>query len=109
MRKTLCIISNILLSSFYISTSWMVSAAALFYITALNWQASLVEAFWCAALGIIILTPIFCVLGIVLSILKWRKEHYVRAFLWQFLPFGTLGVSLVLFWAPIYFVNFMNL
>ena len=35
MRKTLCIISNILLSSFYISTSWMVSAAALLYITAL--------------------------------------------------------------------------
>ena len=56
-----------------ISTSWMVSAAALFYITALNFEASLVEAFWCVALGIIILTPLFCILGIVLSTVKWRK------------------------------------
>ena len=105
MKKALCIISNILLSYFYISTSWMVSAAALFYITALNFEGSVVEAFWCVALGIIILTPLFCILGIVFSIVKWRKEHYVRAFLWQFLPFATLGLSILLFVVPIYLVN----
>ncbi len=108
MKKIICIISNVVLSYFYVSTSWMVSLAALFYITALNFQASIVEAFWCVALGIIILTPIFCILGIVLSILRWRKDHYVSAFLWQFLPFATLGLSVVLFLAPIYFVNFVN-
>ena len=102
MKKTICIISNIILSYFYLSTSWMLSLAALFYITALNFKASVVEAFWVVALGIIILTPIFCILGIILSILKWRKEHYVRAFLWQFLPFVTLALSVVLFLAPIY-------
>ena len=109
MRKIICIVSNVVLSYFYISTSWMVSLAALFYITALNFQASVVEAFWCVALGIIILTPLFCILGIVLSILRWRKERYVRAFLWQFLPFFTLGISAVLLVAPIYFVNLLNL
>lgn len=103
MKKAICIISNIILSYFYISTSWMISAAALFYITALNWQASVVEMFWTVALGIIILTPIFCILGIVLSIVKWIKEHYVRAFLWQFLPFGTMGISVLLFLVPVWF------
>jgi len=105
MKKAICIISNIILSYFYLSTSWMLSLAALFYITALNFQASIVEAFWCVALGIIILTPLFCILGIVLSIIKWRKEHYVHAFLWQFLPFATLAFSLLLFVVPIYLVN----
>ena len=80
----------------------MVSAAALFYITALNFQASVVEAFWCVAFGIIILTPIFCILGIVLSIVKWKKERYLGAFLVQFLPFGMIGISILLFLAPIY-------
>ena len=91
-----------------ISTSWMLSLAALFYITALNFEASLVEAFWCVALGIIILTPLFCILGIVFSIIKWRKEHYVRAFLWQFLPLATLGLSILLFVVPIYVLNFFE-
>ena len=108
MKKAICIISNIVLSYFYISTSWMVSAAALFYITALNFEGSVVEGFWCVALGIIILTPLFCILGIVLSIIKWRKEHYVRAFLWQFLPFATLGLSILLFVVPIYVLNFFE-
>lgn len=109
MKKIICIVSNVVLSYFYISTSWMVSLVALFYISALNFQASIVEAFWCVALGIVILTPLFCILGIVLSVIKWRKEHYVRAFLWQFLPFAALGISAVLLVAPIYFVNLLNL
>lgn len=109
MKKIICIVSNVVLSYFYISTSWMLSLAALFYISALNFQASIVEAFWCVALGIIILTPIFCILGIVLSVVKWRKEYYVRAFFWQFLPFATLGISAVLLVAPICFLNLLSL
>ena len=105
MKKAICIISNIVLSYFYISTSWMLSLAALFYITALNFQASVVEAFWCVALGIIILTPIFCFLGIVLSIVKWRRERYLGAFLVQFLPFATLVLSALFFVVPIYLVT----
>ena len=108
MRKAICIISNILLSSLYISTSWMVSAAALFYLVAVGWDmTSFVHVCWMLGCGIIALTPIFCILGIVFSVLSWRKEHYLGAFLVQLLPFGTFGVSILFFLVPIYLSNFI--
>lgn len=107
MRKAICIISNILLSYFYISTSWMVSAAALFYMAALDLQNPTVEVLWFVGLCIIALTPIFCILGIIISIVKWIKERYLCAFLIQFLPFGTLAISVPLFLIPIWYVNFI--
>ena len=109
MKKTICIISNILLSSLYISTSWMVSAAALFYLVAVGWElTSFIHICWMLGCGIIALTPIYCILGIVFSILSWRKEHYLGAFLVQFLPFGTLTLSALFFVAPIYLANFFE-
>ena len=107
MRKAICIISNILLSYFYISTSWMVSAAALFYMAALDLQNPTVEVLWFVGLCIIALTPIFCILGIIISIVKWIKERHLCAFLIQFLPFGTLAISVPLFLIPIWYVNFI--
>ena len=109
MRKAICIITNILLSSFYISTSWMVSAAALFYFVAVSWDmTSFIHVGWMLGCGIIALTPIFCILGIVLSIRKWRKERYLGAFLVQFLPFGTFALSIPCFLAPIYWSNLIG-
>ena len=103
MRKTICIISNILLSSLYISTSWMVSAAALFYLVAIGWNLSSVpQLLWVVGIGLIALTPVFCILGIVLSAIQCAKEHYAASFLVQFLPFVTIGVSIVLFLAPVW-------
>ena len=107
MKKAICIISNILLSYFYISTSWMVSAAALFYMAALDLQNPTVEVLWFVGLCIIALTPIFCILGIIISIVKWIKERHLCAFLIQFLPFGTLAISVPLFLIPIWYVNFI--
>ena len=110
MKKTVCVISNILFSSLYISTSWMVSAAALFYFVAVGWDmTSFIHICWMLGCGIIALTPIYCILGIVFSILSWRKEQYLGAFLVQFLPFGTLAFSALLFIVPIYLANFLNL
>ena len=86
MKKVLCIISNIILSSLYISTSWMISAAALFYLVVIGWDWSSMQVFWVVATTIIAFTPIYCILGIVLSIKRWLKERYLSAFLWQFLP-----------------------
>ena len=109
MRKTICIISNILLSSFYISTSWMVSVAALFYFVAVGWElTSFIHVCWMLGCGIIALTPLFCILGIVLSVLRWRKGRYLRAFLVQFLPFATLALSAIFFVVPIYSANFLE-
>ncbi len=106
MKKVICIISNALLSYLYISTSWMVSAAAIFYMTGIGWDpTSPIQVCWTLGCGIIALTPIFCILGIVFSILKWRKERYLGAFLIQFLPFATLALSILFFIVPIYWVN----
>ena len=105
MKKAICIISNILLANLYISTSWMVSAAALFYMAALDLQNSTVEVLWFVGLCIIALTPIFCILGIVISIVKWVKERYLGAFLVQFLPFGTLALSVLFFIVPVWIIN----
>lgn len=103
MRKTLCIISNILLSYFYISTSWMVSAAALFYLVGIGWDwTSPAQIIWVVATALISITPIFCILGIALSIVKWRKGRYLGAFVVQFLPFGTMGLSVLLFLLPVW-------
>ena len=108
MKKTICIIGNILLSSLYLSTSWMVSAAALFYLIAIGWDwTSPAQIVWVAATALIALTPIFCILGIILSIVKWAKERYLGAFLVQFLPFGTLGFSVLLFLVPVWISNFV--
>ena len=103
MKKAICIISNVILSGFYISTSWMVSAAALFYLVALGWDwTSLAQIIWIIATTLIAATPIFCLLGIIISIVKWVRERYLGAFLVQFLPFGTIGVSLLLLMLPIW-------
>ena len=109
MRKTICIISNILLSSLYISTSWMVSAAALFYLVAVGWElTSFIHVCWMLGCGIIALTPIFCILGIVFSILCWRKERYLGAFMVQFLPFGALTLSALFFVVSIYLAKLLE-
>ena len=106
MKKAVCIISNVILSYFYISTSWMVSTAALFYLVAIGWDwTSLAQILWVVATALIALTPVFCILGIILSIIQWVREHYLRAFLIQFLPFGTMGVSVLLFLLPVWVSN----
>ena len=103
MKKAICIISNVLLSGFYISTSWMVSAAALFYLVALGWDwTSSAQIIWAVATALIVLTPLFCLLGIIISIVKWSRERYFGAFLVQFLPFATMGISVLLFMIPVW-------
>ena len=103
MKKAICIISNVLVSGLYMSTSWMVSAAALFYLVALGWDwTSSAQIIWIIATILIAATPIFCLLGIIISIVKWVRERYLGAFLVQFLPFATIGVSLLLLMIPVW-------
>ena len=81
----------------------MISAAALFYLVAIGWDwSSPAQIVWVAATALIALTPLFCILGMIVSIVKWSRERYLGAFLWQFLPLGTIGVSIVLFLIPPY-------
>ena len=81
----------------------MVSAAALFYLVGIGWDlSSAPQVLWVVATALIALTPIFCILGMIISIVKWSRQHYLGAFFGQFLPFGTIGLSVLLFLAPVY-------
>ena len=102
MRKAICIISNVILSSLYLSTSWMISLAAWFYLIAVNWDWSSMQVLWVIGTALIALTPLFCIVGIIVSVVKWSRERYLGAFLWQFLPFGTMGISIPFFLAPVW-------
>ena len=109
MKKVLCIISNILMSLFYIETSWMVSAAALFYLVGVGWDFS--EPFQIAcmvALGIVALTPVFCIVGIVLSVKQRKRENYFASFIAQFLPFGTFVLAAAVVLVFVYVGNFIE-
>ena len=99
MRKFLCIVSNIILTLVYIPMSWFASllmwAAFDGYIA--NWTFSFDGIISFLFIALFFLTPLFSLLGIVLSIVKWVKNRYLGAFLVQFLPFGTLALGFVLF------------
>ena len=109
MKKALCIVSNILMSLLYIETSWMVSAAALFYLIGVGWNLSEPFQIVCMmALGLVALTPVFCIVGIVLSVKQRKKEHYLAAFIAQFLPFGTFALAAAVVLVFVYVGNFVE-
>ena len=99
MRKFLCIVSNIILTIVYIPMSWFASllmwAAFDGYIA--NWTFSFDGIISFLFITLFFLTPLFSLLGIVLSIVNWVKNRYLGAFLVQFLPFGTLALGFILF------------
>ena len=97
MKKFFCIVSNILLSLVYIPVSTFPAVMGFLFFVYGSWSWSLqaVVGFLCCLL--LVLTPIFCVLGIVLSVIQRKRQNYSSAFLVQFLPFATLGICAVLF------------
>ncbi len=91
------IISNIILSVLYAICSWFVSVFGLLFLTALssnNWSVLLV--FQLIACILLVATPIFSIVGIVLSVIMRKKEKFTLSFLIQFLPFLTCGFSIFL-------------
>ncbi|MBE6809520.1 MAG: hypothetical protein E7521_00485 [Ruminococcaceae bacterium] len=91
------IISNIILSVLYAICSWFASVFGLLFLTALssnNWSVLLV--FQLIACILLVATPIFSIVGIVLSVIMRKKEKFTFSFLIQFLPFLTCGFSIFL-------------
>lgn len=83
MRKFLCIVSNIILTIVYIPMSWFASllmwAAFDGYIA--NWTFSFDGIISFLFIALFFLTPVFSLLGIVLSIVKWVKKPLPRCIL----------------------------
>jgi len=93
----ICTISNIIFSVFYGIFSWLFTFLGIMFFS-LGFSDKIFTAV-CSFLASILflLTPIFCILGIVLSVLLRKKDKYAVSFLIQFLPFCMLGAALVLF------------
>ena len=86
------IVSNIIFSVFYTLFSWIIAFLGFMFL-------SLGSSSICLLLAslLFLLTPIFCIFGIVFSIILRKKGKYTASFLVQFTPFATLGIALVLF------------
>ena len=99
MKKLICIVSNIILSVLYLPMSVYPFFLGLMAIGmfAGNWEFTLLALVSAAFVILLFLTPLFCILGIVLSVIQRKRENYAAAFWVQFLPLGTLGLALVLF------------
>ncbi len=99
MKKFLCIISNIILSVLYVPMCLYPFGIGLMAIGmfAANWEFSLSALISLLFVALLFLTPLFCILGIILSVIQRKRENYAAAFWVQFLPLGTLGLALVLF------------
>jgi len=96
-RNRICKISNVIVSVLYIISAWIFTVLGVMLFSLglpdkfFPFIWSFTSAFLCS------ITPIFCVLGIALSIRLRKKYNYVASFWVQFIPFGTLGVASVSF------------
>ena len=99
MKKCLLIVSNIILSFLYVPMCLYPFGIGLMALGmgAPNWEFTFEAVYTLLFLLLLFLTPLFCILGIVLSVIQRKKENYATAFWVQFLPLGTLGLALVLF------------
>ena len=94
MKKT-CIISNIFLSVIYTVSSWFVSILGyLLLYGSLSDGVWFPKIFYFASSLLLMGTPIFCIIGIVLSVIFRKKEKYKWSLSIQLLPFATILLSI---------------
>lgn len=93
----ICKISNIIFSVLYVLFAWFFTLLGIMFLTSGFSDGIFVAVCCCLGSLLFLLTPIFCIFGIVFSVLLRKKEQFLASFFVQFLPFGTLGVALVSF------------
>lgn len=96
MKKALCMISNILLSILYVPASVFPSIIGFMLLVYGRWGWSYDAVIGVLCCAILLLTPLFAILGMILSVIYRKRENYSSAFLVQFLPFGTIGFCVVI-------------
>ena len=97
MKKFLCTASNVLLSVLYIplSCQWAIFGVLLMVAMERFHIDSVGEAVFLLSAVIMVLTPVFAILGIALSVAQRKKERYGISFLVQLLPLTTMGLSVL--------------
>jgi ABC-type siderophore export system fused ATPase/permease subunit len=96
-----CRVSNIILSIVYVPGGWIFGFLGLMFFSLGLPDAPFTAICSFVASLLFLLTPVFCILGILFSVLLRKKNAFVAAFLIQFLPFMTLGIALVSFFLSI--------
>jgi hypothetical protein len=98
MKKFLCVVSNIFLSVLYIPLSiyWAIFGVLLIVAMDRFHIDSVGEVVFLLSAVIMLLTPIFAILGIVLSVAQRKRERYGTSFLVQLLPLTTMGLSVLI-------------
>ena len=103
MKKALGIICNILVSIFYAPVSVYLFFFGLFFLTLTDWMEQSWDAiFYFSSSALMMLTPFFCILAIVLSAIKRKKEQHAASFRVQFFPLATIGLALILRFIPMF-------
>ena len=99
------VVSNIILSVLYASFSWLISGFGLMVLVRLfnNWTIG--QILLLSSCILFICTPIFSIVGILLSIILRKMEKYVFSFIIQFLPFVTILLAELLFATQMIFGN----
>ena len=88
--KIVGIISNIVLSVIYAASSWIISFFGLMlYIYTPKESISIAQMFLLVSSILFICTILFCLIGIILSIILRKKEKHILSLIIQFLPFVT--------------------
>ena len=100
--ESICKISNVILSLIYIPTGFVFGFLGLMFFS-LGFSENIFSAI-CSFVSsaTFLLTPIFCVIGIVLSVIFRKKKSLYASFLIQFLPFGTLGIAVFAFFFSLF-------
>lgn len=98
MKKFLCLLSNVLLSVLYIPVSlyWAIFGVLLIVAMDRFHIDSVGEVVFLLSAVIMLLTPIFAILGIVFSVAQRKKERYGTSLLVQLLPLTTMGLSVLI-------------
>ena len=95
--KIVGIISNIVLSVIYAASSWIISFFGLMlYIYTPKESISIAQVFLLISSIIFICTILFCLIGIILSIILRKKEKHIPSLIIQFLPFVTVLLAVFL-------------
>lgn len=90
------VLSNILLSVLYAVYSIVPVVFGLMLAVCIEKIDSIVDIILLITCVLLIVTPIFGVIGIVLSVKFRKKEKYFEAFAIQLLPFSTVVISAIM-------------
>ena len=103
MKKILGTVCNIIMALFYAPISLYLFFFGFFFLTLTDWMEQSWDAiFYFSSSALMILTPLFCILAIVLSAKKRKREQHAASFRVQFFPLTIIGLALILMFIPMF-------